>query len=226
MSSSPSDDRRADRERMVHQQLEERGIEDERVLEAFRSVPRHEFVNPPYRDQAYGDRALPTEHGQTISQPYMVASMTEYLRVESGNTVLEIGTGSGYQTAILLELGARVFTVERNGELSARARVRLSRLGYDDRVAFRVGDGTEGWPEHAPYDRVLVTAGAPSVPEPLKKQAGPDARIVIPVGSKARQELVVLSREGGGEWSEDRTTGCVFVPLTGSEGWEDSDRDG
>lgn len=210
---------------MVRQQLEDRGIEDERVLKAFRTVPRHEFVNPSYSEHAYSDRALPTQGGQTISQPYMVASMTEKLQVDAGNSVLEIGTGSGYQTAVLLELGARVYTVERNGELSARARERLRSLGYDDKVRFRVGDGTRGWPEYAPYDRVLVTAGAPSVPESLKEQAAPEARIVIPVGTKSRQELVVLSREKGGTWSEEHHIGCVFVPLTGSEGWEDAERD-
>lgn len=208
---------------MVRQQLEERGIEDERVLEAFRAVPRHEFVNPSYRDQAYNDRALPTQGGQTISQPFMVASMTEKLDVEPGNRVLEVGTGSGYQTAVLLELGAQVHTVERNGELSERARRRLRELGYDRNVRFRTGDGSKGWPDYAPYDRILVTAGAPSVPEPLKEQAAPDARIVIPVGSKSRQELLVLSRQGGGEWSEQRHIGCVFVPLTGAEGWEEND---
>lgn len=211
------------RERMVRDQLEARGIEDPSVLEAFRTVPRHEFVNPSYRDQAYSDRALPTEGGQTISQPYMVASMTEKLQLESGQKVLEIGTGSGYQTAILREMGATVYTVEKFGELSERARRTLRALGYDEGIYFRVGDGTLGWEEPAPYQHILVTAGAPKVPEPLKSQADADARIVIPVGSKSGQTLRVLERTEGGPWETTDHTRCVFVPLTGSEGWDASD---
>mgnify|MGYP000448174900 CR=1 FL=1 len=208
---------------MVRDQLETRGIENDAVLEAFRTVPRHEFVNPSYRDQAYADRALPTEGGQTISQPYMVATMTEKLQLKPDHKVLEIGTGSGYQTAILREMGAVVYTVEKFGELSERARRTLRDLGYEDGVYFRVGDGTLGWEDPAPFQRILVTAGAPEVPEPLKAQADSDARIVIPVGSKSGQTLRVLERSGKGSWQTTDYTRCVFVPLTGSEGWDGSD---
>jgi protein-L-isoaspartate(D-aspartate) O-methyltransferase len=208
---------------MVRDQLEARGIKDERVLEAFRTVPRHEFVNPSYRDQAYADRALPTQGGQTISQPYMVATMTEKLDLDSNLKMLEIGTGSGYQTAILREIGGIVYTVEKFGELSERARRTLRSLGYDEEIYYRVGDGTRGWERQAPYQRILVTAGAPDVPEPLKSQADDDARIVIPVGSKSGQTLRVLEQTNGGPWSTTDHTRCVFVPLTGSEGWEETD---
>lgn len=223
MSSSES--YQDERDRMVRDQLEARGIEDPEVLEAFRTVLRHEFVNPSYRDQAYADRALPTEGGQTISQPYMVATMTEKLSLEPDQKVLEIGTGSGYQTAILREIGATVYTVEKYGELSERARRTLRNLGYDDKIYYRVGDGTRGWEQLAPYQRILVTAGAPDVPEPLKSQADENARMVIPVGSKSGQTLQVLERTNGSSWTKTDHTRCVFVPLTGSEGWRENDEE-
>lgn len=208
------------RRRMVEEQLRDRGIEDDRVLEAFNTVPRHNFVNEQHRGHAYEDRALPTTSGQTISQPYMVAVMTESLQVKSGHRVLEIGTGSGYQTAILLELGAEVYTIETVRRLSERAEQRLSEVGYDERVHFKVGDGSKGWPEKSPYDRILVTAAAPELPPSLKEQSASSARIVIPEGSREKQTLVIHERENGGDWSTTRKTSCVFVPLRGDEGWD------
>lgn len=222
MSNTSEDDKfSVERDRMVKQQLKARGIDDEGVLDAFRTVPRHAFVNASDHERAYDDRALPTRSGQTISQPYMVATMTEALNVQNGHEILEVGTGSGYQTAILLELGATVYTVEKESSLSERARNTLEEIGYDHNISFRVGDGTKGWPEHAPYDRILVTAGAPEVPQSLKDQACESCRIVIPVGSKTKQSLKILRKESGGVWTTESRTGCVFVPLKGSEGWSD-----
>ncbi len=208
---------------MVREQLERRGIDDPRVLDAFREVPREAFVMPQHRGQAYRDRALPIQCDQTISQPYMVATMTQALDVRPEHRVLEIGTGSGYQTAILAAMGARVFTVERHRELTDRARENLRRAGYADRVNFRVGDGTCGWAEHAPFDRVLVTAGAPEVPESLREQTARGGKIVIPVGSRSGQTLRVLARREDGTFEREESVSCVFVPLTGKEGWDEDD---
>lgn len=208
---------------MVREQLERRGIDDPRVLDAFREVPREEFVLPKHRDQAYRDRALPILCDQTISQPYMVATMTQALDVRAGDRVLEIGTGSGYQTAILAAMGARIFTVERHRELAERARENLRGAGYADRVHFRVGDGTRGWPEHAPFDRILVTAGAPEVPESLREQTARGGKIVIPVGTRSGQTLRVLVRREDGSFEREDSVSCVFVPLTGEEGWDEDD---
>lgn len=222
-SGGSSENYETERTLMVENQLRQRGIEDERVLEAFDTVPRHEFVNPEQRNFAYEDRALPTSAGQTISQPYMVATMTESLAVKPGQRVLEIGTGSGYQTAILLELDAEVYTVEKVSRLSERARKTLDRIGYDKNVHFRVGDGTKGWPEHAPFDRILVTAGAPELPATFKEQSASSARIVIPEGTKNKQTLTVYHRRNGGPWERTASTSCVFVPLTGERGWDARD---
>lgn len=208
---------------MVREQLESRSIDDPRVLAAFRTVPRETFVSPEYREEAYADRALPIGCDQTISQPFMVATMTQALAVEEGHRVLEIGTGSGYQTAILVAMGAEVFTVERHRELTHRARENLRRTGYVDRVHFRVGDGTRGWPEHAPYDRILVTAGAPVVPDSLQRQTARPGRMVIPVGSRGGQTLQVLVRREDGSFERQTSVSCVFVPLTGDEGWDPHD---
>lgn len=205
---------------MVREQLEARGIDEPRVLSAFRSVPREAFVPPEYRDEAYCDRALPIRCDQTISQPFMVATMTQALAVEEGHRVLEVGTGSGYQTAILAAMGADVFTVERHRDLTDRARENLRLAGYGDHVRFRVGDGTRGWPEHAPYDRILVTAGAPAVPESLQNQTARPGRIVIPVGNRGGQTLQVLTRREDGSFTRQSSVSCVFVPLTGEEGWD------
>lgn len=205
---------------MVENQLGDRGITDENVLEAFNTVPREQFVNEEHRSRAYDDRALPTTAGQTISQPYMVASMTELLDVEQGDKILEIGTGSGYQAAILAEMGAEVFSVERERELSDRAADRLRETGYLDRVTLHVGDGTLGWPEHAPYDGVIVTAGAPEIPTPLKDQTAVGGRIVIPVGTKHKQSIHVCRRTAENDWQTEETLPCVFVSLVGAEGWD------
>jgi protein-L-isoaspartate(D-aspartate) O-methyltransferase len=207
-----------DRQRMVEKDLRRRGIKDPRVLDAMGAVPRHLFVPPDDRAHAYEDRALPLEVGQTISQPYIVAYMSEALRVGAGDRVLEVGTGSGYQTAVLARLAGEVFTVERIGDLQGAAREVLETLGVAN-VRFLVGDGTLGWEEHAPYDRILVTAGAPDVPGPLKEQLSADGgRMVIPVGDPDVQELVAMTRVGNA-WTTEQLLGCRFVPLVGDEGW-------
>jgi protein-L-isoaspartate(D-aspartate) O-methyltransferase len=205
------------RERMVREQLAARGIRDDRVLSAFRRVPRHLFVPEECRDSACEDRPLGIGFEQTISQPYMAACMTEALELAGGEKVLEIGTGSGYQTAILVELGAAVWTIERVEALSALARRNLARAGVEG-VRFRVGDGTLGWPEEAPFDRVLVTAGAPSLPVALTAQLREGGSMVIPIGGDTEQELFLVRREAG-LVKRKRICGCVFVKLLGKEGW-------
>ena len=207
-----------DRLRMVEHDLRRRGIQDPRVLDAMASVQRHLFVAPGERTHAYEDRALPLEVGQTISQPYIVAFMTEALRVRPGDRVLEVGTGSGYQTAVLARLAAHVFTVERIGDLQGAAREVLAGIAVEN-VRFLVGDGSLGWAEHAPYDRILVSAGAPSVPAALDGQLSPDGgRMVIPVGDADLQELVAVTRNGDA-WTSEPLLECRFVPLVGDEGW-------
>ena len=207
-----------DRLRMVEHDLRRRGIQDPRVLDAMASVQRHLFVAPGERTHAYEDRALPLEVGQTISQPYIVAFMTEALRVRPGDRVLEVGTGSGYQTAVLARLAAHVFTVESIGDLQGAAREVLAGIAVEN-VRFLVGDGSLGWAEHAPYDRILVSAGAPSVPAALDGQLSPDGgRMVIPVGDADLQELVAVTRNGDA-WTSEPLLECRFVPLVGDEGW-------
>ena len=207
-----------ERRRMVEEDLRPRGIQDPRVLDAMASVPRHRFVPPAERRHAYEDRALPLEVGQTISQPYIVAFMTEALAIRPDSRVLEIGTGSGYQTAVLARLAAHAFTIERIGDLQGAARAVLEEIGVTD-VRFQVGDGSLGWAEHAPYDRILVSAGAPDVPHPLKEQLAPaGGRMVIPVGDAELQELVAVTRQGD-RWTTEPLLGCRFVPLVGDEGW-------
>jgi len=203
--------------RMVDGHLAARGIRDARVLDAFRRVPRHLFVPEELRAQAYEDHPLGIGAEQTISQPYMVATMTEALALQGGEKVLEVGTGSGYQTAILLALGARVFTIERLPELSARASETLEGAGFPG-ARFKVGDGTLGWPEEAPFDRVIVTAGAPSMPISLVQQLAEGGMMAIPVGEAREQELLLVSRQGGFV-KKKRVCGCVFVKLVGAEGW-------
>jgi len=208
---------REEREDMVERQIRRRGIRDVRVLEAFRRVPRHLFVPPRYRDQSYEDHPVEIGFGQTISQPYIVALMTEALELRGDERTLEIGTGSGYQTAILAGLCRHVYTIERITELSSAARKVLERLGYSN-VSYRVGDGTLGWPEEAPFDAIIVTAAAPSVPDSLKGQLGEGGRLVMPVGGRGGQDLIVLKRRGEG-FRRERLCGCVFVKLIGQEGW-------
>jgi len=205
------------RQRMVESQLTARGITDERVLEAMATVPREHFVPEARRADAYADRPLPIGGGQTISQPYIVAIMLEVLDCGPGMTALEIGAGSGYQAALLAELCERVWAVEIVESLARRAAVALDALGYDN-VEIVVGDGTQGLPEHAPYDRIIVAAGAPVVPEPLREQLAEDGRLVIPVGSRISQRLVIVRREGD-EFHEQESIPCVFVPLVGRYGW-------
>ena len=205
------------RRRMVEEQLVAKGIRDDRVLEAFHRVARHLFVPEELRSRAYGDHPLAIGHEQTISQPYMVAFMTEALGLSGGEKVLEVGTGSGYQTAILLALGARVYTMERVAELSDSARKDLERAGFPG-AQFKVGDGTRGWPEAAPFDRVIVTAGAPAVPVSLVEQLREGGSMVIPVGEEKRQELLHVRREAG-KVTRRKLCECVFVKLLGREGW-------
>ena len=204
---------------MVATQLLARGIRDERVLAALLEVPRDQFVPDWQRGAAYADEALPIPAGQTISQPYMVARMTELLGVGPGDRVLEIGTGSGYQAAVLATLGCRVTTIERHAELAAAARERLVRLGFGELVEVRVGDGSLGDPEGAPWPAIVVTAAAPAVPVPLREQLDPDGgRLVVPVGSRERQDLILVTRRGD-EWVELNDGPCVFVPLVGEAGF-------
>jgi len=200
------------REAMVAEQIEQRGVRDARTLAAMRTVPRHLFVPPALQAEAYADHPLPIGHDQTISQPYIVAFMTEALRLRGGETVLEVGTGSGYQAAVLAEIAARVYTIEIVAPLAEEARERLKRLGYRN-VEVRAGDGYAGWPEKAPFDAVMVTAAAPHIPEPLKQQLKDGGRLVIPVGDES-QELVVLTRTGSA-YAEDRVLPVRFVPMTG-----------
>ena len=206
------------RREMVQAQLEPRKIKDQRVLEAMRKVPRHKFVPERMRREAYDDHPLPIGEGQTISQPYMVAIMTELLELRGEEKVLEIGTGSGYQLAILAELARAAFSVERFGPLADQSRTRLRELGYRN-IEIRTGDGTLGWPEHAPFAGIIVTAGAPRIPPPLIEQLSEGGRLVIPVGEERHQELYRVVKEGGGTRKE-YFGGCVFVPLVGEHGWE------
>lgn len=207
------------RESMVKEQLMARGISDKKVLDAMRKVPRHKFVPKHLEEAAYEDNALPIGEGQTISQPYMVAIMTEKLGLKGGEKVLEIGAGSGYQAAILAEIAGQVFTIEKVPELADRARVKLEELGYRN-IKVIVGDGTLGLPEEAPYEGIIVTAGAPSVPQPLIDQLAEGGRIVIPVGEMHLQALKIATKHGRKLDIED-SIGCVFVPLVGKYGWEE-----
>lgn len=218
MDTVPNPERQA----MVERQLEPRGIRDPLVLEAMGAVPREVFLPPERRHLAYSDQAVPIGQGQTISQPYMVAAMTEALRPRPGDQVLEVGTGSGYQTAVLARIVAEVFTVERFEPLSEAARRTLDSLDVAN-VRYRVGDGSLGWPEEGPFDGILVTAGAPRVPDVLKEQLSDDGgRLVIPVGPRSTQELVRYVKEGT-EIVAEHLMACRFVPLVGEEGWEEDD---
>ncbi len=194
------------------EELVRMGIRDPRVLKAIAEVPLDAFVPPELRHLAWENRPLPIGSGQTISQPYIVARMTELLRVFPGAKVLEIGTGSGYQAAVLAELGARVFSVERIPDLALRAAETLSGLGYDVKV--RVGDGTEGWPEEAPFDRIIITAAAPRVPEPLLEQLAEGGVLVAPLGDRWLQHLTVIEKRGG-KLRREVDIPCAFVPLVG-----------
>ncbi|MFQ5662869.1 MAG: protein-L-isoaspartate(D-aspartate) O-methyltransferase [Terriglobia bacterium] len=205
---------------MVEWQLRRRGITDPRILDVFLEVPRHAFVLPEHAAQAYEDCPLPIGEGQTISQPYMVALMTEALELTGNETVLEVGTGSGYQAAILARLAHHVYSIENHPALAAGAEERLARLGYTN-VTCLVGDGSQGHPEASPYEAILVTAAAPRVPESLTGQLAESGRLVIPVGDIYSQELVLVRKQQG-ELAQKTINYCRFVPLTGKYGWSDS----
>jgi protein-L-isoaspartate(D-aspartate) O-methyltransferase len=211
------------RERMIREMIAARGIKDERVLTAFRKVPRHLFVKDHLRAQAYGDHALPIGSAQTISQPYIVARMTEMLEVGPTHSVLEIGTGSGYQTAILAQLARRVYSLERIAELAREAIPRMRQLGLDN-VKIQVFDGTVGWSEWAPYDRILVTAGAPKVPDPLLEQLAPGGVLLIPEGQLKEQRLVAYRKSARGGIRRIEGEEVAFVPLLGRHGWKEGQR--
>ncbi len=204
--------------RMVEAQIRARNVRDSRVLAAIRKVPRHLFVEEALRDRAYQDKALPIGDRQTISQPYMVAAMSEALELDGGERVLEIGTGSGYQTAVLGELAESVFSIERIPGFVQQARGRLESLGYYN-VLLKVGDGTIGWTEHAPFDAILVTAGAPVVPRPLVEQLKVGGRMVLPLGGEDAQILVRFWKDEQGI-REEALGDCRFVKLIGRHGWE------
>jgi protein-L-isoaspartate(D-aspartate) O-methyltransferase len=203
---------------MVATQLRRRGIADERVLAVMGTLPRERFMASGERVAAYADAAAPIAEGQTISQPYVVARMTELLQVAPGDRVLEIGTGSGYQAAVLAGLGAHVRSIERLPTLAAAARDRLTTLEIGD-VEIRVGDGSLGDPEGAPWDGIIVTAAAPAVPDPLREQLAIGGRLVIPVGERWDQQLLVIERRGPSDWAETSDGAVIFVPLIGREGF-------
>ncbi|MGD8608625.1 MAG: protein-L-isoaspartate(D-aspartate) O-methyltransferase [Myxococcales bacterium] len=207
------DARVEERNQMVRKQIEARGIHDRSVLQAMRTVPRHRFVPPSERAYAYDDRPLPIGHGQTISQPYIVALMTELARVRPGDHVLEVGTGSGYQAAVLAEIGVKVYSIEIVEPLAKRAQKLLDELGYGKRVEVRQGDGYGGWPGHAPFDAIVVTAAPPKIPEPLKQQLAVGGRLIIPVGEHF-QSLLRITRTKDG-FREESVIPVRFVPMTG-----------
>jgi protein-L-isoaspartate(D-aspartate) O-methyltransferase len=208
----------AARDRMVDE-VAGRGVTDARVLAAMRKVPRHRFVEEALRDRAYGDYPLPIGEGQTISQPFIVGRMTELLRLSGREKMLEVGTGSGYQAAVLGECAARVCTVERLPRLAARARQTLEELGYSN-VWGRTANGTFGWPDEAPFDRILVAAGGPAVPPPLFEQLAEGGLMVMPVGGPDTQRLQLIEKVRG-EMRVTDDSGCVFVPLIGKYAWQE-----
>jgi len=203
---------------MVEHQLRNRDVEDERVLDAMQRVARHLFVPEKLRDRAYDDAALPIGSGQTISQPYMVARICEALSLHGSERVLDVGTGSGYQAAVLAELAGEVHTIERLPELAEAARASLEEAGYGDRVHVHVGDGTLGLPEHAPFDAIAVAAAAPELPASLYEQLEPRGRLVVPVGKRHGQQLQLIVRSPEGP-AVVRSVSCRFVPLLGEEGF-------
>jgi protein-L-isoaspartate(D-aspartate) O-methyltransferase len=204
---------------MIREQIIRRGVKDDKVLKALLEVPRHQFVDSAMYNQAYSDNALPISEGQTISQPYMVAVMTELLDINKGDRVLEIGTGCGYQAAVLYRLSPHVFTIERMEKLVRIAKRNLKKLGMEG-IKVCCGDGTLGWPEEAPFDRIIITAGAPAVPDTLFDQLKEGGKMVIPVGNRSVQELLVLEKIDGKKRTA-RQLDCVFVPLIGSQGWKE-----
>jgi protein-L-isoaspartate(D-aspartate) O-methyltransferase len=210
-----------ERRRMVEQQLRDRGIRDERVLAAMGSIPRERFVDAGVRSRAYADEAVPIDAGQTISQPWVVARMTELLAPQPGDRILELGTGSGYQAAILAKLGAHVTSLERHAVLAAKARERLDTLDLPGSVAIRTVNGSLGDPAGAPYDGIIVTAAAPSVPTELRDQLADGGRLIIPVGPRDHQILTLVERHGD-DWKDTPHGAVVFVPLIGAGGFPDA----
>ena len=204
-------------ERLI-KKMRSKGITDEKILDAFRKVPRHLFVDGIFYAQAYDDNALPIGDGQTISQPFIVALMTQCLRLGKDDKILEIGTGSGFQTAILAQFSRRVYTIERQQKLGDAARKRLREMGYEN-IVFKIGDGSHGWVQHAPFDRIIVTAGAPVLPPSLAGQLSDGGIIVLPTGDKHYQELEVYEKNTEG-LNKISAGGVVFVPLIGEEGWK------
>lgn len=208
------------RRRMVDEQVRARGISDQRVIDAMLKVPRHRFVPDALAAQAYSDFPLPIGDRQTISQPYMVALMSESLQLNGSEKVLEIGTGSGYQAAVLSLLARQVFTLERIPALARQARKTLDSNGFA-RVNVRVSDGTLGWEDEAPFDAIMVTAGAPEVPAAYREQLAPGGRLVIPTGDRDSQVLLRVTRSGENSYRQERLLGCRFVPLVGQHGWRE-----
>ncbi len=204
---------------MVDSQLVARGIKDERVLAAMRKVPRHLFVDESFIDRAYEDHALQIGEGQTISQPYMVAAMTELLELKGVEKVLELGTGSGYQSAVLAELASKVYSIERIESLAIKARILLESLGYKN-IEIKIANGTYGYKEKSPFDGIIVTAGAPEIPETLVEQLVIGGKLVIPVGDRWSQILMKVTRTPEGTITQS-ITGCIFVPLLGDLGWKE-----
>ncbi|MEO0581433.1 MAG: protein-L-isoaspartate(D-aspartate) O-methyltransferase [Bacteroidota bacterium] len=206
------------RKRLI-EQLAQRGITDEAVLEAMGAIPRHGFVESAFRDEAYEDKALPIHNDQTISQPFTVAFQTELLKLKPKMKVLEIGTGSGYQAAILAQMGMKVFSVERDRRLHLEAKSRLEDLEL--KVELFHGDGSKGWPEKMEFDRIIVTAASPSIPLPLKEQLKKNGRLVIPVGTLDKQKMTLVTRINKNEWREERLQAFRFVPLVGQYGFKE-----
>lgn len=207
------------REEMVRSQIEARGIKDPAVLAAFRKVPRHLFVSEALRDQSYGDYPLPIGEQQTISQPYIVAEMTQALELEKDDRVLEIGTGSGYQAAILAQLVYRVYTIERIRSLHIQVRSLFDKLQYHN-IVTRYADGTKGWQKESPFDAIIVTAGAPEIPDALVNQLRTGGRLVVPVGNQHTQELLKIDRSNN-NFQQTNLGGCRFVKLVGEHGWKE-----
>lgn len=208
-------------EEMITQQIMRRGVVTPRVIEAFKKIPRHLFVPEQFQSHSYNDHPLPIGEGQTISQPYIVALMTDLLDLSGEDKVLEIGTGSGYQAAILAELGKEVYTVERHKLLAERAEKIFKELNYQN-VKVLVGDGTKGWKEFSPYQKIIVTASAPDVPQPLFIQLDEMGKLVIPIGGRWSQDLILIEKRKG-KMIRKSVCGCVFVPLIGEYGYGDTD---
>jgi len=209
------------RHRMVKEQLEGRDIKDKKVLDVFQKVARHRFIDPRFYKDAYSDFPLPIDNGQTISQPYIVALMVQLLEINQNDKVLEIGTGSGYETAILAELASRVYSIERIDILAEKAARVLDELGYKN-IMIKTGDGTTGWNDFKPFDKIIVTASGKDVPGPLLDQLKAPGKLAMPVGSKFSQTLLLVEKNSKGDILEKGICGCTFVPLIGRYGWEES----